>query len=127
MEGGLDPSPTYRTARAMPEPDFSCRSVFGRRRRPNTRGPWQYHAPSRIRDQSNVNRDRVSPGRYDLANRQDGGLMIDLMDPDGVTAEWLTEVFAAEGVLRSGSVVSCAAEPLAMSFTGVVPTTGAQL
>jgi len=53
--------------------------------------------------------------------------MIDLMDPDGVTAEWLTEVFAAEGVLRSGSVVSCAAEPLAMSFTGVVPTTGAQL
>ena len=48
--------------------------------------------------------------------------MIDLMDPDGVTAEWLTEVFAAEGVLRSGSVVSCAAEPLAMSFTGVVPT-----
>jgi len=74
-----------------------------------------------------VNRDRVSTGRYDLANRQDGGLMIDLMDPDGVTAEWLTEVFAAEGVLRSGSVVSCAAEPLAMSFTGVVPTTGAQL
>ena len=58
--------------------------------------------------------------RYDLSNRQDGGLMIDLVDPDGVTAEWLTEVFAAEGVLRSGSVVSCAAEPLAaMSFTGV--------
>ena len=46
--------------------------------------------------------------------------MIDLVDPDGVTAEWLTEVLAAEGVLRSGSVVSCAAEPLAaMSFTGV--------
>jgi Ecdysteroid kinase-like family len=47
-------------------------------------------------------------------------VMIDLVDPDGVTAEWLTEVFTAEGVLRSGSVVSCAAEPLeAMSFTGV--------
>jgi hypothetical protein len=46
--------------------------------------------------------------------------MIDLVDPDGVTAEWLTEVFAAKGILRSGSVVSCAAEPLAaMSFTGV--------
>ena len=46
--------------------------------------------------------------------------MIDLIDPDGVTADWLTEVFVAEGVLRSGSVVSCAAEPLAaMSFTGV--------
>ena len=58
--------------------------------------------------------------RYDLANRQDGGLMIDLVDPDGVTAEWLTEVFLAEGVLGSGSVVSCAAEALAaMSFTGV--------
>ena len=58
--------------------------------------------------------------RYDLSNRQDGGLMIDLVDPDGVTAEWLTEVLAAEGVLRSGSVVRCAAEPLAaMSFTGV--------
>jgi hypothetical protein len=55
-----------------------------------------------------------------LANRQDGGLMSDVVDPDGVTAEWLTKVFAAEGVLRSGSVVSCAAEPLAaMSFTGV--------
>jgi Ser/Thr protein kinase RdoA (MazF antagonist) len=47
-------------------------------------------------------------------------LVIDLIDPDGLTAEWLTEVFATEGVLRSGSVVSCAAEPLAaMSFTGV--------
>ena len=58
--------------------------------------------------------------RYNLANRQDGGLMIDLVDPDGVTAEWLTEVFVAQGVLGSGSVVSCAAEPLAaMSFTGV--------
>ncbi|HJY45215.1 MAG TPA: phosphotransferase [Propionibacteriaceae bacterium] len=47
--------------------------------------------------------------------------MINLIDPDGVTAEWLTEVFAAEGLLRSGSsVVSCAAAPLAaMSFTGV--------
>jgi hypothetical protein len=46
--------------------------------------------------------------------------MIDLVDPDGVTAEWLTEVFATEGVLRSGSVVSCVAETLeAMSFTGV--------
>jgi Phosphotransferase enzyme family len=45
--------------------------------------------------------------------------MIDLVDPDGVTAEWLTEVFTAEGVLRRGSVVSCVAEPLAaMSFTG---------
>jgi aminoglycoside phosphotransferase (APT) family kinase protein len=45
--------------------------------------------------------------------------MIDLIDPDGLTAEWLTDVFATEGVLRSGSVVSCAAEPLAaMSFTG---------
>jgi hypothetical protein len=33
--------------------------------------------------------------RYDLANRQDGRLMIDLVDPDGVTAEWLTEVLAA--------------------------------
>jgi thiamine kinase-like enzyme len=58
--------------------------------------------------------------RYDLANRQDGGLMIDLVDPDGVTAGWLTEVLVAEGVLRSGSVVSCVAQPLeAMSFTGV--------
>jgi hypothetical protein len=48
------------------------------------------------------------------------GLMNDLVDPDGVTAEWLTEVLAGEGVLRSGSVVRCAAEPLpAMSFTGV--------
>jgi hypothetical protein len=46
--------------------------------------------------------------------------MSDVVVPDGVTAEWLTKVFAAEGVLGSGSVVSCAAEPLAaMSFTGV--------
>jgi len=46
--------------------------------------------------------------------------MSDVVGPDGVTAEWLTKVFAAEGVLRSGSVVSCAVEPLAaMSFTGV--------
>lgn len=46
--------------------------------------------------------------------------MSDVVGPDGVTAEWLTKVFAAEGVLGNGSVISCAAEPLAaMSFTGV--------
>ena len=50
---------------------------------------------------------------YGLVNRPDGGLMSDVVGPDGVTAEWLTKVFAAEGVLRSGSVVSCAVEPLA--------------
>jgi hypothetical protein len=74
----------------------------------------------------------LNPGeahqRCDLANRRDGGLMIDLVDPDRGTADWLTEVFAAAGVLRSGSVVSCAAEPLAaMCFAGGVLTAGAQL
>jgi hypothetical protein len=47
--------------------------------------------------------------RYNLANRQDGGLMIDLVDPDGVTAEWLTEVFVAGGGLgeRLGGQLRC--------------------
>ena len=34
--------------------------------------------------------------------------MSDVVGPDWVTAEWLTKVFAAKGVLRSGSVISCA-------------------
>jgi hypothetical protein len=46
--------------------------------------------------------------------------MIDLIEPDGITAEWLTRVFAEKGILIRGSVVTCVAEPLpAMSFTGV--------
>jgi hypothetical protein len=32
---------------------------------------------------------------YGLVNRPDGGLMSDVVGPDGVTAEWLTKVFAA--------------------------------
>jgi hypothetical protein len=48
------------------------------------------------------------------------GVVLNVVDPDGLTAEWLTEVFVAQGRLRSGSVVSCNSEPLeAMSFTGV--------
>lgn len=44
----------------------------------------------------------------------------DVVDPDGVTAEWLTDVLLARGLLHGGSVVEHACEPLAaMSFTGV--------
>ena len=46
--------------------------------------------------------------------------VIDVVDPDGLSAEWLTEVFVAQGRLRRGSVISCTSEPLAaVSFTGV--------
>ena len=45
--------------------------------------------------------------------------MIDVVDPDGLSAAWLSEALRAHGVLAAGEVASCAAETLpAVSFTG---------
>ena len=46
--------------------------------------------------------------------------VLGVIDPDELTAEWLSKVFVAQGRLRRGSVISCTSEPLAaISFTGV--------
>ncbi len=45
--------------------------------------------------------------------------MIDVIDPDGLSADWLTEALGSQGTLGAASVVDCTIEPLpAVSFTG---------